>query len=280
MLGGTQVALIGRAGDRDPHAIRVLGALLGQTPEAVLLRQAVHPPAVLRVADDRAEVLTKLRNARYDVIVFGIQDPDHLPTTPLIARCVQQQPGSAVLLLCATPPARTGALLAASRAGARVLVAPSAVDVTSVLVRAARLSSHDLVPDCTALESVQPPMLRELLCAASKTVADDGRVHTLAQHLRVSPRTLSRHTQIASLAPPRAFLSAARLLWACAFMESSRYDLSAVARTTGFADLRALVVATRRHLPPASGASSIVRLPAYHDALRHVVGSLGGRLVP
>ncbi len=278
VMPGGAVALVGRAGDRDARATRVLSALLGETPEAALLRQAVRPPTVLLVATTRVDVLTALRVARYDVIVFGIQDDDGLPTAPLVSRCVQQQPGSAVLLLCASPPPGTGALLAASRAGARVLVAPTAVDVASAIARAARISAHDLVPDCDTLESVQPPMLGQLLCAASKTVADDGRVHTLAQHLGVSARTLSRHTQLASLAPPRAFLSAARLLWACAVMESSRYDLGAVARTTGFADLRALVLATRRHLPPLSGASSMVRLPTYREALGHVVSSLGGRL--
>jgi AraC-like DNA-binding protein len=271
---------VDRADDRDARAIRVLSALLGETPEAALLRQAVRPPAVLQVATSRTAVLTALRMAKHDVIVFGIQDQDGLPTAPLISRCVRQQPGSAVLLLCTSPPPRSGALLAASRVGARVLVAPTAVDVASAIAQAARLTAHDFVPGCDALASVQPPVLRQLLCAASKTVADDGRVQTLARYLRVSPRTLSRHTQIASLAPPRAFLSAARLLWACAFMESSRCDLSAIARTTGFADLRALVLASRRHLPPLSGAGApaMARLPTYREALRHVVGSLGGRL--
>jgi AraC-like DNA-binding protein len=273
------MALAGRAGDADARLIHVLSALLGESPEAALLEEAVRPPAILHVAATRTGVLTALRAARHDVIVFGIQDHDGLPTAPLIVRCVRQQPGSTILLLCASPPPRTGALLAASRAGARVLVAPTAVDVASAVARAAQLSPHDL-PDCDRLASVQPPMLRQLLWAASKAVAEDGRVHTLAEHLRVSPRTLSRHTQLAHLAPPRAFLSAARLLWACAFMESSRGDLSAVARTTGFADLRALVIATRRHLPALSSASSMVRLPTYRDALGHVVSSLGGRLAP
>jgi hypothetical protein len=279
-MPGGAVALTGRAGEHDARVIRVLSALLGMTSEAALLRQAVRPPAILQVAPTRTDVLTALRTARHDVIVFGLEDHDGLPTAPLITRCVRQQPGSAILLLCASPPPRTGALLAASRAGARVLVAPTVVDVASAVARATRLSAHDLVPDCDALAPVEPPMLRELLCAASRTVAQNGAgVHTLARYLRVSPRTLSRHTQLASLAPPRAFLSAARLLWACAFMESSRYDLGAVARTTGFADLRALVLATRRHLPPLSGTSSRAHLPTYHEALQHVVGSLGGRLV-
>lgn len=278
MVPGGAVTLIGRAGDRDAGAICVLSALLGETPEAVLLRQAVRPHTVLQVATTRADVLIALRTARHDVIVFGIQDHDGLPTAPLVSRCVQQQPGSTILLLCASPPPRTGALLAASRAGARVLVAPTVVDIASAIARSTRLTAHDLVPDCDTLASVEPPILRQMLCAASKSVAEDGRVHTLAQHLRVSPRTLRRHTQLASLAQPRAFLSAARLLWACAFMESSRCDLSAVARTTGFPDLRALLVATRRHLSQHSRTSSMVLLPTYHEALPHVVGSLGGRL--
>jgi AraC-like DNA-binding protein len=280
VMPGGAVALAGRADAADARPIRVLSALLGESPEAALLEEAVQPPAILHVAATRTGVITALRAARHDVIVFGTQDHDGLPTAPLISRCVRQQPGSTILLLCASPPPRTGALLAASRAGARVLVAPTVVDVASAIARAARLSAHDLVPDCDTLASVQPPMLQQLLCAASKAVAEDGRVHTLAGHLRVSPRTLSRHTQLANLAPPRVFLSAARLLWACAFMESSRCDLSAVARTTGFADQRALVIATRRHLPALSGASLMVHLPTYRDALGHVVGSLGGRLAP
>lgn len=272
------MALVERADDRDARAIRVLSALLGETPEAALLRQAVRPPAVLQVATTRTAVLTALRTAKHDVIVFGIQDDDGLPTVPLISRSVRQQPGSAVLLLCTSPPPRSGALLAASRVGARVLVAPTAADVASAIAQAARMSAHELVPDCDALASVQPPVLRQLLRAASKTVAEDGRVQTFARYLRVSPRTLSRRTQVASLAQPRVFLSAARLLWACALMDSSRSDLSAVARTTGFVDLRAMMLASRRHLPRLSDAPPSARLPTYREALRHVVGSLGGRV--
>jgi AraC-like DNA-binding protein len=277
-MPGGAVALAGRAGAADARVIRVLSALLGESPEAALLEEAARPPAIIQVAATRTAVRTALRAARHDVIVFGTLDHDGLPTAPLIGRCVRQQPGSTILLLCASPPPRTGALIAASRAGARVLVSPTVVDVASAIARATRLPAYDLVLDCDTLASVQPPMLRELLCAASRTVVEDGRVDTLARHLRVSPRSLSRHTQLAGFAPPRAFLSAARLLWACACMESARYDLSAVARTTGFADLHALVLATRRHLPPLSGTTSLVRLPTYREALGHVVSSLGGRL--
>lgn len=261
-----------------PSAIRVLAALLGDTPETAVLHRAVRPPALLSVVETRAGVLAALHEQTHDVIVFPVQDQDRLPTAPLIRMCLRQQPGSTVLVLCAAPPSRSGALLAAARAGAQVLVTPTAVDISSALTRATRCSAHDVVPDCGELASVQPPILRQLLCAAAKTVVVDGRVRTLAQQLHVSTRTLSRYTQRAGFGSPRALLSAARLLWACAFMESSRCDVNAVARKTGFKDVRSLTHATRRYMVSLSPSSSAARLPTYRDALRQIVGSLGGRL--
>jgi len=243
-----------------------------------VLRQAVRPPALLSVANTRTGVLAALNDRMHDVIVFPMQDQDLLPTAPLIRMCLREQPSSTVLVLCAAPPSRSGALLAASRAGAQVLVTPTAADISSALTRATRMSGHDVVPDCETLASVQPLMLQQLLCAASKAVAIDGRVRTLAQQLHVSTRTLSRHTQRAGFGSPRALLAAARLLWACAFMESSRYDVNAVARKTGFKDVRSLTYATSRYAVRLSPPSSEARLPTFQDALRQIVGSLGGRL--
>jgi AraC-like DNA-binding protein len=265
-------------GNRQTCALRVLGALLGVSREASLLRQAVRPPAVLRHVEDRLRVLATVREHAPDVIVFAAQGYDRLPTAPLIDLCARERFDVRIILLCAAPPPRSQALLAAARVGARVLVAPGADEITSVLRRMARPSALEVALDCEALAGVQPPMLRELLCAAAKTVAEDGRVDTLAQHLQVSTRTLSRYSHQASLAPPLSLLSAARLLWACALMEWSRGDARAVARATGFRDSQALMLATRRHLVPLANMSSGLRLPPYRDALRAVVGSIGGHL--
>lgn len=271
------VAMAGTSEDRPP-AIRILAALLGGTPEASLLRHAISPPTTAHMVHTRAGVVASLHDDSFDVVVFPVQGRDGLATAPLVAMSLRQRPSRPVLLLCAAPPSRSGALLAAARAGAHVLVAPSAVDVSSALSRATRLSARDALPDCEALASVEPPMLRQLLCAASKTVVENGHVRAFAQHLHVSTRTLSRYTEHAGLAPPRALLSAARVLWACAFMETSRADASAVAHKTGFGNLNALTLAIRRHLLHLAGESPAIRLPPYRDALRQVVGSLGGRL--
>lgn len=278
MLGGLAALTVRVSGGDGSPEIRVLAALLGDTAEAVVLREAVRSPGILSVANTRAGVLAALNDRMHDVIVFPMQDQDRLPTAPLIRACLREQPSSTVLVLCAAPPSRSGALLAASRAGAQVLVTPTAADISSALTRATRVSGHDVVPDCETLASVQPLMLQQLLCAASRTVAMDGRVRTLAQELHVSTRTLSRHTQRAGFGSPRALLSAARLLWACALMESTRYDVNAVARKTGFRDVRSLTHATSRYAVRLSPPSSAARLPTFQDALRHIVGSLGGRL--
>ena len=261
-----------------PRALRVLGALLGASPEASLLRQAVRPPAELRRIEDRLHILAAVREFAPDVVVFAPQDSDRLPTAPLIDLCARERCDTRIVLLCAAPPPRSQAIIAAARLGARVLVAPTANEFTFVLTRMARPSALERALDCEALAAVQPPMLRELLCAAAKTVAEDGRVDTLAKHLEVSTRTLSRYSHQARVAPPWSLLSAARLLWACALMESSRGDARAVARATGFRDSQALMLATQRHLVPFSNHNSGFRLPPYRDALRHVVGAIGGHL--
>jgi AraC-like DNA-binding protein len=252
--------------------------LLDASPEAKLLRQAIRPPMMLWYVEDRFHVLATLREVAPDVIVFGMQDRHQLPTAPLVSQCARERPGTRIVLLCVAPPRRSGAILAASRAGARVLVAPTPHELSLKFQRIARALVSEPLLDCEALTPVQPPMLRRLLCAAAKTVAGDGGVGTLARNLRVSTRTLSRYTRHASLLPPNALLSAVRVLWACALMESASRDLGSVARAAGFAGPGAMRVAVRRYLAPIVADESATPLPAYRDALRQVVGVLGGHL--
>jgi AraC-like DNA-binding protein len=265
--------------NHEPRPFRVLGALLGASSESTLLRQAVRPPAELRRIEDRLHVLTMVREYAPDVIVFAAQDSNRLPTAPLIDQCARERCDTRIVLLCAAPPSRSQSIIAAARAGARVLVAPTVNEFTFVLTRMARPSALERALDCEALASVQPPMLRELLCAAAKTVAEDGRVDTLAKHLQVSTRTLNRNSRRASVASPRVLLSAARLLWACALMESARRDMWRVARKTGFGGQQALLVEMRRYLLPLSSERHASPLPGYREALEQVVSALGGHLV-
>jgi AraC-like DNA-binding protein len=284
-------------GEGEQHHLRVLGVLLGTSAEARLLRQAVRPPMVLGSVEDRLRVLPALRELTPDVIVFGMQDRYRLPTAPLVSQCARERPGCRIVVLCAAPPRRSGAILAASRvcgaaarrarphailaasrAGARVLVAPTPHELSSLFQRLARALVSEPVLDFEALTPVQPPMLRRLLCAAAMTVAGDGGVGTLARNLRVSTRTLSRHTRQTSLLPPKALLTAVRVLWACALMESAGRDLRSVARATGFAGPDAMRLAIRRYLAPVAVDEPTTPLPSYRDALHQVVGALGGHL--
>jgi AraC-like DNA-binding protein len=265
--------------NREPRVLCVLGALLGDSAEEALLRQAIQPPIALRKVENRFRVLDALRENSPDVVVFAMQDRNHLPTAPLISECARARPGIRIVLLCAAPPPRGAVVLAAARAGARVLVAPTSNELASILERIARSLSLGLALDCSSLTAVQPPMLRQLLCAAAKTIAEDGRVDTMAQHLQVSARTLSRYSHRQSLSPPRAILSATRLLWACALMESMRRDLGAVSRATGFSGSHALRSARERYLSSTSPFSSATPLPTYREALLRVVNVLGGHVM-
>ena len=264
--------------NREPRVVRVLGALLGESPEASLLRRAIRPPAVLRRVENRLHTLAAVREYTSDVIVFGVQDADRLPTAPLIELCARERSDSRLVLLCAAPPRRSQAILAAARVGARVLVTPTTDEITSVITRMARPSALELGLDCEALAAVQPPMLRKMLCAAAKTVAEDGRVDTLARHLQVSTRTLSRYSHHGFRATPRALLSAARLLWACALMESATRDMRRVAHRTGFGGQQALLVEMHRYLTPFSRERHSSSLPCYREALEQVVTALDGHL--
>jgi len=272
------VVIMAARSNGEPRVLRVLGALLGESPEASLLRQAVRPPTLLRTVDDRFRVLAALREYAPDVVVFAVQDHQRLPTAPLIGQCAQERPDSRIVLLCLAPPTRGGALLAAARAGARVLVAPSPHELEAMLARITRSLATEISLDCDSLVAVQPLVLRQMLCAAAKTVAEDGRVSTLARHLGVSTRTLSRHTRHTSQVSARTVLSVTRLLWACALMESARRDVGSVARTTGFAGPNAMLGAMRCCLPSHYVDTPTAFLPGYRDALRYIVGALGGHL--
>ena len=271
-------AIVEERGEGEQHHLRVLGVLLGTSAEARLLRQAVRPPMVLGSVEDRLRVLPALRELTPDVIVFGMQDRYRLPTAPLVSQCARERPGCRIVVLCAAPPRRSGAILAASRAGARVLVAPTPHELSSLFQGLARALVSEPVLDFEALTPVQPPMLRRLLCAAAMTVAGDGGVGTLARNLRVSTRTLSRYTRQTSRLPPKALLAAVRVLWACALMESAGRDLRSVARATGFAGPDAMRLAIRRYLAPVAVDEPTTPLPSYRDALHQVVGALGGHL--
>lgn len=265
-------------GYKEPRILRVLGALLGGSPEEALLRQSVRPPIALQRVENRLEVVTVFREYAPDVVVFSVNDRNRLSTSPLISACARERPGGNIVLLCAAPPTRSGAILAAARAGARVLVTPNSSELSAVFERMARSLEAEHALTCEALATVHPPMLRQLLCVAADTVAGDGRVDTFAQNLSVSTRTLNRYTRHTARISPKGLLSAVRLLWACAMMESASRDVKSVARATGFAGPSAMRAAIGRHLAVCIADDSRASLPGYRDALQDIVGALGGRL--
>lgn len=261
-----------------PRALSVLAALLGESAEGDLLRRAIRPPTLLRSVEDRVRVLAAIRASAPDLVVFAAQDRERLPTAPLIEQCSREHPDTRIVVVCLTPPPRGGMLLAAARAGARILVAPASYELESLLARAGQSLASGIVVDCDSLSVVQPPRLRRLLCAAAMTVAEDGRVSTFARHLGVSTRTLSRHTRSCSVVSPRAVLSAVRLLRVCALMEHSRRDVGSAARATGFLGSHAVLAAMRRYLNLRSTDLTSVAFPGYRDALHRIVGALGGHV--
>src|SRR5690349_8142974 len=95
----------------EPRALRVLAALLGESPEEALLLQAVRPPMAFRKVENRFQVATALREFAPDVVVFAVQDRHRLAAAPLIAECARARPATKILLLCAAPPPRSGAVL-------------------------------------------------------------------------------------------------------------------------------------------------------------------------
>jgi hypothetical protein len=259
--------------------IRVLGVLLGEMPEATLLRRAISDG--LRVAHEpsRLAVLERLRSGHYDAVVFPVLDHRGLPTAPLIHQCALAHSGLALIAICCSPPARASALLAAARVGARVIVSPSAPELTALLRDVSRAAVQRGVGTRESLHAVEPPFLRDGLVMATQAAEKNGRVGTLAASLNVSTRTLSRRLRRAGLPSPRALLAAAHLLWACAEMESSPVrDAASARRPWGSARDRRLMRTARQYAVPVGEDRPHGRLPRFRAALIAVVATLGGRL--
>jgi len=259
--------------------IQVLGALLDALPEAALLERAIREPLHLAHEASRTAVLARLRSGAYGAAVFPIVDGSGLPTAPLIDQCAQEHSALALVAICCAPPPRAGALLAAARAGARVVVAPSAAELTALLRELARPAAQRVVVTRASLQGVEPGFLRDALGVAAEVVVDGGQVDAFAAALNVSTRTLTRQLHAAGLASPRSLLAAARLLWACAVMESPRSgDVTTTARLAGFADAHRLMYTARKYAVRVGGDVKHPRLPRYVDALATVVEVLGGRV--
>src|SRR3712207_4863700 len=103
-----------RGAEQRTKALRDSAALLGDSQEAALLRGSVRPPAILDFVERRTDVIGVVREDAPDVVVFATQDHERLPTAPLIAACAHEHPSTVFVVLCATPPPRGSALLAAS----------------------------------------------------------------------------------------------------------------------------------------------------------------------
>lgn len=259
--------------------IHVLGALLGEMPEAVLLGRAVTDTLRLVHEPSRLDVLARLRSGDFDAVVFPVLDGRGLPTAPLIQQCAAEHARLVLFAVCCSPPARASALLAAARAGARVLVSPSVPDLTALLRDLSRAGVPPVVVARGSLHGVEPPFLRDVLATAILTVGENGRVGAFAASLNVSTRTLSRQLRQAGLPSPRALLAAARLLCACAEVESlSNRGAAASARPSGIANTRRLVRTARQYAVPVGGDRLHPSLPCFSDALVAVVTALGGRL--
>jgi hypothetical protein len=259
--------------------IHVLGALLDAVPEASLLTHASAGTLQIVHEPSRVAVLTRLRTGDYDAVVFPVFDGSGLPTAPLIQQCAHENADLTLLAICCEPPEGTGALLAAARAGARVVVAPSAPELSALLCDAARRSVHR--PDFTGerFHGVVPGMLRDVLAAAAEVVLDGGHVSALASRLNVSPRTLVRHLHTAGLPSARTLLGAARVLWACAVMESAPgHDVALTARLCGFGTTSRMIRTARRYAVTVGGRAAHPTFPSYGDAVAAVVGAVGGRV--
>lgn len=258
----------------------MIAAMLGASCEADLLKQASSSQRQMSITacEEREALLTTLRETQPDAVVFPAVDGHGLPTAPLIGQCATAFPQVRLVVLCCLPPARANALLAASRAGARVLVTSASTDIAGLLGNGRTGRIEHLLPDCVTFACVQPQLLRDFLDAAVRTVVTNGHVAALAQRLHVSPRTLSRHARSAGLASPSTVLAAVRLLWATAMLESSSRNLGAVARATGLGTANRLLLIAREHMVPLVGAGEPRHLPCYGDTFRHVIRSLGGRV--
>ena len=106
----------------------VLGALLRHQGERSLLTDWFGARPRLVLVDTRLEVLRVVRRMDVRVVVIPPFDGRGVPTAPLIERLLDERPGVGVVLVTPFPfPQDEGvALLAAVRAGACPLVAPTA----------------------------------------------------------------------------------------------------------------------------------------------------------
>jgi hypothetical protein len=263
----------------DQGDIQVLGALLDEMPEATLLGRSI--PNLLHVAHEpsRGAVLARIRTGDYAAVVFPIFDGSGLPTAPLIQQCAQEHSDLALIAICCAPPARAGALLAAARAGARVVVAPSAPELAALLNDVSRRAVQRVAVTQVTLDGVEPPFLREVLAIAVRTVLEGGHVATFAGYLNISTRTLSRRLHNAGIPSARALLAAARVLRACAARESVPCrDAATTARLAGFANTHRLMRTARQYAVPVGADLRHPSLPPYGDALVAVVGVLGGHV--
>jgi transcriptional regulator GlxA family with amidase domain len=206
-------------------------------------------------------------------------DGSGLPTAPLIQQCAHENADLALLAICCEPPESTSALLAAARAGARVVVGPSASELRALLRETSR--RHPQRPDFSreSFQGVEPAMLRDVLTIAAEVVVEGGHVGALASRLNVSPRTLVRHLHAAGLPSARTLLGVARVLWACAIVESApSRDMAVTARLCGFATTSRMLRAARHYAVAVGGSANHPILPSYDEALAAAVGAVGGRL--
>jgi len=263
---------------RQGGSIHVLGALLDEMPEATLLGGASTETLRVTHEPSRLAVLARLRSGHYDAVVFPVLDGRGLPTAPLIHQCALEHAGLALIAICYAPPARASALLAAARAGARVIVPPSVTELTSLLRDLSRQAVERVVVARGSLQGVEPPFLRDVLVVATETAGVNGRVATFAAALNVSTRTLSRQLRQAGLPSPRALLAAARLLVACAELDSfPGRDAAASARLSGVR-ARRLMRTARQYAVLVAGDHVHPSFPHFGDALAAVVTTLGGHL--
>ena len=261
------------------RAIHVLGALLDDMPEATLLGRAITGNLRVMHEPSRLAVLARLRSGNFAAAVFPLFDGRGLPTAPLIHQCAEEHSGVALFAICTSPPTRASALLAAARAGARVIVSPSVSELAAILRDLSRAAVHGVAMTRGRLHDVEPCFLRDVLAVATQTVGENGDVRTFAASLQVSTRTLSRKLGQAGLPSPRMLLAAARLLCASAEMECfPNRDAAMCARLSGFPNTRRMLRSARQYAVPIGGDREQPRFPRFSETLEAVVNALGGHL--
>ena len=111
----------------------VLGALLRQRTERSLLTDWLGARPRLAFVDERLDVLRVVRRMDVRVIVLPPFDGRGVPTAPLIERISDERPGIGIMLVTLFCERAGMALLAAVRAGACPLVAPTADELWSLI---------------------------------------------------------------------------------------------------------------------------------------------------